>query len=119
MASKTVSIQFDEETLRLVDATATHYRWKRSQAVAEYVSFYHRLQEQLKRFEVAYDTVSGDPILIYWETGYDGRQEPFPLDSEAETFLRNLVQDLKRGLLGGFSDINPHFNIDDDEEDEG
>ena len=109
--SRTVSVQLGNGTLRALDDTCQHYRWKRSQAIAEYVAFYHRLQDAMQEYDIMVSEDGTRTPLVRVE----GEEWRAAEDRNAETCLIWLIQDLKKGLLAGF---RPPVNPDDDDEEE-
>jgi hypothetical protein len=98
MPAKTVSVQLNERTLKRLEDTCEHYRWKRSQSVIEYIDFYHRLQEYLEDYKVGVDEHGREFLYVTFPDG-----EPvFLEDLNAEMVLMNLVRSARSGLLAAF-----------------
>lgn len=118
-AGKDIGIRMSKKTLGKLDATCLRYRWRRSQAVAEYIGFYDRLQEYLQGYSVGVLADGSKTVLLPLETAEgtewrDIREQE--VDWVAADFAA-LLEQLQMGLLAGFRaplDLDALDEEDDD-----
>lgn len=95
MASKTYSIQLTNGVSQALDEACRHYRWRRSQGVAEFIRFYTRLQEFCKDYSISNN-------CVFVDLG-EGRFESIEGEN-AEAVLKSVLANVKAGLLAAFRD---------------
>ena len=115
---KDIGIRMSKKTLAKLDATCLRYRWRRSQAVAEYISFYERLQEYLQQCSVSVLPDGSKTVVLPLELEQgtmwcDVREQG--LDWVASDYA-TLVEQLQMGLLAGFREPLDLDALDEEDE---
>ena len=115
---KDVGIRISPKILQRLDATCAHYRWRRSQAVAEYVNHYDRLMEAFSIYRVVPGAQGQSSVLIC----VDGQDEwrdlrEFDPPTIANEFAE-LVNQVQQGLLASFREPLDLDALEDVEEEE-
>ena len=104
VAQMAATIRFSKKRFNQLDRIAEHYRWSRSQAIAELIDFYLRTEKAFEGFKFYRDSegrtgvIEEDEVQCYdyGVCGHCGEESP------AGSVLAWAVENMNKGLLSAF-----------------